>query len=180
MELWTIKRMYPSGIYVDMLKPEEAELNITDIAWSLSMQCRFGGCCSRPYSVAEHSLFVAAVVPKIFQLEGLMHDAHEAYTQDINTGFKKALGPQFKELDERWRYAVCTKYGLPFVMSNDVHHADMVALATERRDLGLLDQKVWPTIEGIEPWPLPIGQMSQNMAFHMFLNLFFQICNLKT
>lgn len=180
MTPWTIKRMYPSGIYVDMLRPEAAEINITDIAWSLSMQCRFGGCCSRHYSVAEHSIFVAAVVPEGLRFEGLMHDAHEAYTQDINTGFKQALGPTFKELDERWRFAVCTRYGLPQQMSAHVHHADMVALATERRDLGLLDDKVWPTIKEVKPWAAPIGQMSQNLAFHSFLNLFFQICNLKT
>lgn len=170
-ELWTIKKMYPSGAYVDMLKPEEAFMDIVDIAWSLSMQCRFGGCISRPYSVAEHSIFVAALCPPHLRYEGLMHDAHEAYVQDINTGFKKALGPTFKELDERWRHAVCKRFSLPLEMSPDVHHADMIALATERRDLGLLDQRVWPSIADVEASKLPTGQMTQPIAFSTFLNL---------
>ncbi len=169
---WTIKRMYPSGIYVDMLKPEEAQLDIVDIAWSLSMQCRFDRCCARHYSVAEHSMFVAAHVPREFAFEDLLHDAHEAYAQDINTGFKQALEPAFKELDNRWRLSVCRTFDLPEKISPEIHHADMVALATERRDLELLDSKQWPSIVGIEPAPAQINHLSQYTAYQTFLNYF--------
>lgn len=171
METWTIKKMYPSGAYVDMLKPEEAYMDIVDIAWSLSMQCRFGGCISRHYSVAEHSIFVAALCPQELRYEGLMHDAHEAYIQDLNTGFKKALGAPYKELDDRWRQALCKRFNLSPVMPPEVHHADMVALATERRDLGLLDRREWPSIIGIKAADLPTGQVSQATAFNTFLDL---------
>lgn len=169
---YTFKRMFPSGIYVDMLHPQDAKIEIRDIAWSLSMQCRFGGCCRHFYSVAQHSLMVSELVPPEFALLGLMHDAHEAYIQDINTGFKKSLGPVFREFDEGWWVAVKRCFDLPFDRGGAVHHADMVALATERRDLGLLDDVEWPTLKGIEPAPEPLHPLWQWEAYTKFLDRF--------
>lgn len=43
------------------LDPRAEEMDIRDIAHSLSMQCRFGGHCHRFYSVAEHSVWCSLV-----------------------------------------------------------------------------------------------------------------------
>lgn len=172
---YTFKRMFPSGIYVDMLNPQDAKIEIKDIAWSLSMQCRFGGCCRHFYSVAEHSLLVSELVPPELALLGLMHDAHEAYIQDINTGFKKSLGPIFRHFDEGWWVAVKQRFDLPFDQGGVVHHADMVALATERRDLGLLDDVEWPTLKGIEPSPKKVQCLNHWDAYQAFLERFAQL-----
>ena len=171
--MYTVKKMYPSGEYIDFLDPTRARISIEDIAWSLSMQCRFGGGCSHFYSVAQHSLFVANLLPAELALQGLMHDAHEAYVQDIVTGFKRALGETMIILDALWSCEVRMRYGLPTKIHPDVHHADMVALATERRDLGLMDNREWPFIAGISPQVKSLQlRLSQPAVYKLFLNKF--------
>jgi uncharacterized protein len=73
---FTGKRFYP-------LQPRIQDIDITDIAHALSLQCRFTGHCTRHYSVAEHSLLVASLVPEEHQLQALLHDASEAYLTDV-------------------------------------------------------------------------------------------------
>lgn len=173
---YTVKRMYPSGIYVDLLRPDQAEVNIRDIAWSLSMQTRFGGCCGRLYSVADHSIFVSRLVGEELMFEALMHDAHEAYFQDLVTGLKQALGEPCHKLEREWATRVRSQYNLPTDLSPAVKHADLVALATERRDLDLQDGTVWPTLLGIQPSAGAIPYYSHSDSFNVFLNIFKRFC----
>lgn len=71
------------------LRPED--INIWDIAWSLSQQNRYGGHTPYPWSVLSHTglvfqLYVSDKRGKVDVHEGiwlLMHDAAEAYIQDI-------------------------------------------------------------------------------------------------
>ena len=53
-----------SGIEFWPLDPRPEDVRIEDIAHALSMQCRFAGHCDRFYSVAEHSIRVADLVPR--------------------------------------------------------------------------------------------------------------------
>jgi uncharacterized protein len=73
---FTGKRFYP-------LQPRLQDIDITDITHALSLQCRFTGHCICHYSVAEHSLLVASLVPEEHQLQALLHDASEAYLTDV-------------------------------------------------------------------------------------------------
>jgi uncharacterized protein len=173
---YTVKRMYPSGEYVNLLKPFDTKvLSIEDIAWSLSMQCRFGGCCERHYSVAEHSILVVALSPTELGLEALLHDAHEAYVQDMNTGTKKAIGPAWATLEHTWASRVRVEYGISLKDYPEVKHADRVALATERRDLGLLDDTDWPTLRGITADSGTIPRLSQQDAYKLFIRMFCEL-----
>lgn len=78
-----------SGQLIDILFPNPKQINIEDIAHSLSHQCRFNGHTSRFYSVAEHSLLAVELALHLepddndLALSMLLHDAHEAYTGDI-------------------------------------------------------------------------------------------------
>lgn len=88
-----------TGQFIDLLEPDPRTIVLEDIAWSLSRIPRYCGhtVMSVAYSVAQHSLFVSREISKFmppellndeltvlrYQLYGLMHDATEAYTNDI-------------------------------------------------------------------------------------------------
>lgn len=76
--------------------PNEDGICIEDIAHALSMQCRFNGHICEFYSVAEHSLKVSELIEELggapsLQMQGLLHDASEAYICDIPKPFKDYL-----------------------------------------------------------------------------------------
>ncbi|MCL3991911.1 5'-deoxynucleotidase, partial [Escherichia coli] len=77
-----------------------------------------------------------------FAFEALMHDATEAYCQDIPAPLKRLL-PDYKRMEEKIDAVIREKYGLPQAMSTPVKYADLIMLATERRDLGLDDGSFW-------------------------------------
>lgn len=84
------------GRKIDLRKPTLDDIDITDIAHSLSLVCRFGGHIKHFYSVAEHSILVAKLLseqgaPGELVLAGLLHDAHEAYLGDVTTPVKDVL-----------------------------------------------------------------------------------------
>ena len=65
--------MHPDAIYVSThlgyrfypQAPSIADVAIEDIAHGLAFQCRFNGQTQHFYSVAQHSLMVAALVPRL-------------------------------------------------------------------------------------------------------------------
>ena len=82
-----------SGRKVDVVNPDPATIDITDIAWALSPMPRFSGHSIPyiPYSVAQHSIQVAkdlASLGPLVQLYGLLHDAAEAYINDLPSPVK--------------------------------------------------------------------------------------------
>jgi 5'-deoxynucleotidase YfbR-like HD superfamily hydrolase len=72
-----------SGIKMHPLSPTEEEISIEDIAHALSNLCRFTGHCNKFYSVAQHSVLVSVYSPRDYAMWGLLHDASEAYLNDI-------------------------------------------------------------------------------------------------
>ena len=98
IETFTGKQFWP-------LDPRPEDVDVLDIAHSLSMQCRFNGHCKVFYSVAEHSLIVAEELAVMgysseMQLQGLLHDAAEAYICDLPRPLKNCIdGYKSYELD---------------------------------------------------------------------------------
>lgn len=139
-----------SGVHFNLTDPQPDTIRIEDIAHALSQINRFTGHTHRPYSVAQHSLQASYIVPPQFALEALLHDAHEAYTGDVSAPLKSLL-PDYRALEDRIEAAVRRRFGLPDTMSPEVKRADMIMLATERRDVLKDDGTPWPCLEGIEP-----------------------------
>lgn len=128
-QVYPARRFWP-------LDPRPEEIEIETIAHALALQCRFGGHCREPYSVAEHSLRVSYHCDPEDALWGLLHDAAEAYLCDLPRPIK--CQPEYavyREHEARIMAAVCERFGLPPQMPQSVRVADEVLLATEARDL---------------------------------------------
>lgn len=80
-----------SGRMVELLGVSPEDIDLDDIAHALAHINRFTGHAKRAYSVAEHSLNVARLLPEPIKIYGLLHDCHEAYVGDISTPLKKSL-----------------------------------------------------------------------------------------
>lgn len=121
--------------YFDVSVDDMAEqIHVEDIAHHLSMLCRFTGACRRFYSVAEHSLLLSTQVPLDLALCGLLHDATEAYCNDLSKPLKRML-PDYNAVEDRIWQAVALRYGLPVVMPAFVKLADMAMLKFEIQHL---------------------------------------------
>ena len=82
---YTGKRFYP-------LAPRAEDVDIRDIAHALSMTCRFSGHTPWLYSVAQHSVLCATLVPQELRIHALLHDAAEAYLFDAARPIKWSIG----------------------------------------------------------------------------------------
>lgn len=166
--------MTSTGKHFSFTNPQPDTICIEDIASALSNICRFTGHVSEFYSVAQHSVRVSYLVPGEFALEGLLHDATEAYCSDINAPLK-ALLPDYRAIEERVDAAIRAKFRLPPAKSPEVKHADMVMLGTERRDLGFDDGTPWPCLDGIELDSFAITPLPPHIAREMFLHRWNQL-----
>lgn len=157
-----------SGDRFHYLEPGKSIISIRDIATSLSKECRFTGHCFGHYSVAQHSVLVSHLVPKKFAMYGLLHDASEAYTGDINKPLKELLGEVFKRIERRVQAEIYRRFGLDPNEPEAVHHADMVMLMTEKRDLMPDDELAWGH-EQYKPLRDRIVGMEREEAYEYFM-----------
>ena len=163
----TPRILLSDGRYFDFTRPDGV-VSIEVIARSLSRLCRFTG-HMRPevehYSVAQHSVLVSRLVPAEFARQGLLHDIAEALIGDMAAPLKRLL-PAYCEIEGRVERELFKWFGLPDVLDPCVKYADLVALATERRDLmpaQVVDDhesQEWAITRGIPtaiaaiyPWP---------------------------
>ncbi len=166
-----------SGRAFYSMDPRSEEIHIEDIAAQLSKQCRFNGALRSDveiYTVAQHCCLVSDHLPEHMQLEGLLHDAAEAYTGDMIKPIKLQL-PGWKAIETRVDCAIRKRFNLPPEMTPAVKEQDRAAVSTEHRDLQLhtgevdwgdWEQYCWP--EKIEAWS--IGR-SRDEFFKRFLRL---------
>ena len=142
--------------------------DIREIAHALAQINRFTGHCKRPYSVAEHSVLVAGIAASegassSAQLAALLHDAHEAYTGDMASPVKWALGSPWEVLEQSQASTVHNAMGVRGAMfshRSNIKRWDLIALATERRDLTSYNpdrHMQWPMLDNPQSPVLPIG-----------------------
>lgn len=135
------------------------------IAQALAHINRFNGHAGA-YSVAQHCVQVAALLPPELKLSGLMHDAHEAIMGDMSSPQKK-MHKTFADMEDAYlstidaRFNVQTRHQL-------VRDADLRLLVTEAKSFGLD-----VAIDGVEPLPTTIKRWSPKVAAESWLAQFY-------
>lgn len=124
-----------SGRFFHPFDPTPDEVHLVDIAHALSMKCRWNGHIKTFYSVAEHSIEVMKAVQDLGgsaqdMLQGLLHDASEAYSVDMPSPIKREM-PDFIRMEDGISRAIAERYGFPPEMSELVHRADKICLYRE-------------------------------------------------
>lgn len=162
-----------SGEYVQPLYPWEWTPRIDDIAHALSNLCRFTGHTSSFYSVAEHSCRVSDLLPDELQLAGLLHDAAEAYLGDMATPLKAHthIGAGYSSLERALDERLEEVFGVDLADPR-VKQADLILLATERRDLMPATMEEWKILRGVRPLEAPIFPWTPSQARVAFLSRF--------
>lgn len=171
-----------TGRYFDFANPDPDSIDINDIACALSRICRFTGHTTQSYSVAQHCVYVSHVVPEKYALQGLLHDAAEAYLGDVSSPLKQLL-PDYKVIEQRIEAAICAKFGLPFPLHPTIKKADLRMLVTERREFmpaplpeyAQTDAIAWSSFDGIKPLPWTLIAWSAEQAQSMFLERFYEL-----
>lgn len=169
---------YTGRIYYP-LDPSPLDVDICDIAHSLSNICRFNGHTSYFYSVAHHSTLVSMIAESEHGLDaaraGLFHDAHEAYCGDIVRPMKESLKrcgmfSKLKHIDEMNHAAVRTRFNVPSGWDAEIKNIEARLLATEARDVMGGQTIPWDT--GFDPYELKIMELSINKVTLDFLATF--------
>jgi len=125
-----------SGICFRPLDPQPEDIRVQDIAHALSLQPRFGGHTRRFYSIAQHSVLVSQLCPHENALWGLLHDASEAYLQDVVRPLKElAEFEAYRVTERRLQRCIVERFGLEPEQPASVTEADDWMLAVEYRDL---------------------------------------------
>ena len=160
-----------SGRQVNLLNPQYSQIDISDIAHGLAYQCRFNGQTSRFYSIAQHSLMVASILPDHLKLAGLLHDAAEAYVGDVVQPLKMLL-PDYQAIENRFTQAIGQRFGVDLDHHPEIKQADLIALATEKRDLLPREKCTWNLLEGIRPLDRLTLPMTAEHAEEIFMRTF--------
>ena len=174
IQTYTGKQFWP-------LNARHEDVCIEDIAHALSLKCRFSGHTNRFYSVAQHSVMVSFLCefPE-HSLLGLLHDAAEAYLPDISSPIKPFI-EGFIDTEDRLLNVIFEVFNirspLPDVAKEDVRQSDLVALATEKRDLLRHTSYKWGIVDNINPSILIIVPQSPEQAERSFLYRFYELCS---
>lgn len=132
-----------TGLALDLACPKPEQFNIYDMAHSLATTNRYGGHCRFPMWVGQHSLMVAEIVhataPEL-ALAALLHEIEEPWIGDWSSPLKWWLrhhAPEALTLVAPIKRAGEIAFGLweGAVDHPIIKHADLIMLATEKRDL---------------------------------------------
>ncbi|RYH10900.1 HD domain-containing protein [Tropicimonas sp. IMCC6043] len=137
-----------SGRRLDLLDPTPVDIEIEDIAHGLAFVARWNGQTRGDfaYSVAEHSVLVEEIFGRLqpgaeakWRLAALLHDAPEYVIGDMISPVKAAVGPDYKQLDERLTAAVHLRFGLPATLpvkvKRQIKKADRISAWLEATQL---------------------------------------------
>jgi len=120
-------------------------VSMYDVALALAKINRYTGHTTTPYSVAQHSMLVAALVRPhpVVKVYALLHDVAETVVQDLSYPMKLALGAdglfKYKQIEHAAEAAIFgivgIRHPIPEHIAAEVKRADWIASSTEKRDL---------------------------------------------
>jgi uncharacterized protein len=143
MQTFTGRAFYP-------MAPAAEDVDGRDIAHALSLLCRYGGHSRSFYSVGEHCVLMSYAVSPANALEALLHDATEAYGQDLIRPVKNGL-PEYKTMERRIEAAIRDRFGLTGKCPEEVKVADVRILRDEKAVLMGPPPLPWTSLNGLEP-----------------------------
>ncbi|MEE8598866.1 MAG: hypothetical protein V3S69_05055 [Dehalococcoidales bacterium] len=163
---------------VDALNLTADDIELDVLAHSLSQINRFTGHLDAPYSVAQHSVWVANKLELMganmnLQRAGLLHDGSESFLSDIPSPYKKLL-PDYQALETTFQNMVYRAFNVSYL--NDFSlliYCDRLAGLTEARDLhpydfNLLDwveAQKWDTVVKLQDKIEPLHWMDAKKKF---------------
>lgn len=168
-------RTFSGGLF-DPFEPRAKDIRIQDIAHHLSNLCRFTGASRRFYSVAEHCVRASHLVKPPHEFATLMHDATEAYINDLSTPVKHHRKMfNYRQLESKIGLAVGEAFEIDWMAHGaTIKLADAIMYWTECRDLMRdveIPQGQVVCTERIVPW-------SPDVAKAEFLRRFFFLTSL--
>lgn len=138
---------------IDVFEPDPNQIDIIDIAISLSRQCRFNGHTKEFYSVAEHCVHVSEITstkgPGFIwgnAMFGLLHDASEAYLTDLPRPVKVTDEmAKYRVIEQELQSVIYHKFGCVGREPELIKRCDNMMLATEALQLMFPapDGKIW-------------------------------------
>lgn len=121
-----------SGKNVNPLSPTSKDICIEDIAHALAQVNRFAGHAIKPVSVAQHSVYVSRLCSKEHQLQGLLHDASEAYIGDVTKWIKEHESfAYYRMVEQRLQTVIFRKFGCKLKQHPEVDEADKIMVRFE-------------------------------------------------
>lgn len=159
-----------SGISFYPIDPRQEDIEIVDIAHSLSLQCRYAGHCKEFYSVAEHCCHLHDIIEDKDKFAALMHDASEAYLVDIPRPVKPYL-LNYYELEDKIQSVIFEKYQISFPYSKQVKELDYSILLDEKNILMNPSRQPWDMV-GIKEIGAVIQCWQPKQAKQEFINRF--------
>lgn len=166
MQTFTGARFYP-------LDPRVDEVDLRDIAHSLSLLCRYGGHVDRFYSVAEHCVLMSQAVSPEHAMSALLHDATEAYVVDVPRPLKAQL-PDYRAIEADVWLAIAVRFGVPVRLPVEVHEADNRILLNERNTLMPRAER-WYVDDEYAPLNVDIQGWSPEVAERRYLDRFAEL-----
>ena len=172
-----------SGLKINPFALSSDDIRIVDIAHALSNQCRFTGHVKHFYSVAEHSIACSRLVPDSDSLWALLHDASEAYIQDIASPVKRhEIFDKYRDLEFVIQSTVNRTFDLYGHTPKSVKIADRMMLRREAEYLlSPLNYDVWDRkwLEDIPNADIVVFCWSPKEAEAKFLDRFWECSKLR-
>lgn len=161
------------------------EVRLEDIAHALAHKCRFTGHTTSFWSVAQHSVLVSHACDPEYALQGLLHDAGEAYLPDVAAPIKAAVHihdgvafATYAEVEDDLLRHIGRTLGFTLPLHASVKRADRRLLATEQRDV-MVARPWWKPSE-YEPLAFRLEPCDPYVAKQRFIQRWHEIIGAKS